>query len=70
MEISDTENNKFMVGLSCFEHKQKLEEKFKILQIEKHIPEGKIIFTPIKKIHTNCIVGNQEDVDEIQLKRL
>ena len=70
MEINDTENDKFMVGLSCFEHKQELVEKFRFLQREKHIPEGKIIFTPIKKIHTNCVVGNQEDIDEIQSKRL
>ncbi len=70
MEINDTENHKFMVGLSCSEHKQKLEEKFRFLQREKHIPEGKIIFTTIKKIHTNCVVGNQEDIDEIQSKRL
>jgi hypothetical protein len=69
MEINDTENNKFMVGLSCSEHKQKLEEKFIILQIEKQLPEGKVIFVPIKKIHTNCVVGNQEDIDEIQSKR-
>ena len=59
-----------MVGLSCSEHKKELEEKLKFLQREKHIPEGKIIFTPIKKIHTNCVVGNQEDIDEIQSKRL
>ena len=69
MEINDTENNKFMVGLSCSEHKQKLVEKFRILQIEKQLPEGKVIFIPIKKIHTNCVVGNQEDIDEIQSKR-
>ncbi len=70
MEINDTDNNKFMVGLSCSDHKKDLEEKFRFLQREKHIPEGKIIFTPIKKIHTNCVVGNQEDIDEIQSKRL
>ncbi len=70
MEINDIDNNKFMVGLTCSEHKQKLKEKFVLLQRESHIPEGDIVFQPIKIIHTNCITGNQEDVDDIQLKRL
>jgi hypothetical protein len=70
IEINDTDNNKFMIGLACYEHRQKLEEKFVYLQREKYLPEGKIHFNPIKVIHTNCVTGNQEDVDEIQLKRL
>ncbi|MBA3976901.1 MAG: hypothetical protein H0X50_01735 [Nitrosopumilus sp.] len=70
MEINDGENNKFMVGLTCSDHKQKLEEKFLLLQRDNQIPQGKIIFTPIKVIQTKCVTGNQEDVDEIQLKRL
>ncbi len=70
IEINDNDNNKFMIGLTCYEHKQKLEAKFVYLQREKHLPEGKINFNPIKIIHTNCITGNQEDKDEIQLKRL
>ncbi|MER5176052.1 MAG: hypothetical protein ABJB76_05650 [Candidatus Nitrosocosmicus sp.] len=70
MEINDTDNNKFMIGLTCSDHKQNLKEKFVLLQRGNHIPEGEIVFTPIKIIHTDCITGNQEDVDEIQLKRL
>ncbi len=70
MEINDNENNKFMVGLTCSDHKQKLEENFILLQRNGQIPQGKIIFTAIKVIHTNCITGNQEDKDEVQLKRL
>ena len=70
MEINDAENNKFMIGLTCSEHRQKLKEKLLLLQRHNRIPEGEILFDPIKIIHTNCITGNQEDVDEIQLKRL
>jgi hypothetical protein len=70
MEINDRENNKFMIGLTCSEHKQKLEERFVLLQKDKHLPEGKILFTNIKTIHTNCITGNQEDIDETKLKRI
>jgi hypothetical protein len=70
MEISDDKNNKFMVGLTCSDHKQKLEEKFLLLQRNKQIPQGKIVFTAIKVITTKCVTGNQEDKDDIQLKRL
>jgi hypothetical protein len=70
MEINDDENNKFMVGLTCSDHKKNLEEKFLLLQRNKRIPQGKIIFTAAKVIHTNCVTGNQEDLDEIHLKRL
>ncbi len=70
MEINDGENNKFMVGLTCPDHKQNLEERFLILQKNKQIPQGEIVFTALKVIQTKCVTGNQEDKDEIQLKRL
>ena len=70
LEIHDDNNNKFMIGLSCLEHKKKLEEKSLVLQREKLIPQGKLNFILIKKVYTNCIIGNQEDVDETTLKRL
>ena len=70
MEICDDKNNKFMVGLTCSDHKQKLEEKFLLLQRNKQIPHGEIVFTAIKVITTKCVTGNQEDKDDIQLKRL
>ena len=41
-----TDNNKYMIGLTCSEHRQELEEKLVFLQNEKHIPEGKIDFNP------------------------
>ena len=70
IEINENETNKYMLGLTCSEHRQELEEKLVFLQNEKRIPEGKLEFTRIKIIHTDCINGNQEDIDEIQLKRL
>jgi hypothetical protein len=70
IEINENEINKYMIGLACYEHRQELEEKLVFLQNEKQIPEGKLEFTRIKIIHTNCITGNQDDIDEIQLKKL
>ncbi|MGN6629290.1 MAG: hypothetical protein ACTHKJ_05360 [Candidatus Nitrosocosmicus sp.] len=70
IEVNGIENDKFMIGVTCFHHKKKLEKIFLNLQIEKRIPKGKLSFTPIKTIHTNCIKGNKEDEDEIKIKRL
>ena len=70
IEIIDDTNEKFMVGLACSDHKQILEEKFRFLQMRKQIRDGKIEFKSIKPIHTNCIKGNQDDIEDIQLKRL
>jgi hypothetical protein len=70
IEINENETNKYMIGLTCSEHRQELEQKLVFLQNKKQIPDGKFEFTRIKIIHTECITGNQEDRDEIQLKRL
>ena len=70
IEINENETNKYMIGLTCSEHRQELEEKLVFLQNEKQIPEGKLEFTRIKIIYTNCVKGNQEDIDEILLKKL
>ena len=59
-----------MIGVTCLQHKKKLEKKFLDLQSEKHIPSGDLKFTPIKNIHTNCVRGDKDDLEEIQIKRL
>ncbi|MGN6351371.1 MAG: hypothetical protein ACTHL3_07905 [Candidatus Nitrosocosmicus sp.] len=70
IEVNGIENDKFMIGVTCFQHKKNLEKIFLNLQIEERIPKGKLNFVPIKTIHTNCIKGNKEDEDEIKIKRL
>lgn len=70
IEIMNPENNdKFMIGLTCSEHKTELESRFKILQRKEILPEGKIHFIRINVIFTQCIKGNQDDIDEITSKR-
>jgi hypothetical protein len=70
IEVKDYNDDIFMIGVTCLQHKEKLEKKFLDLQSEKHIPAGDIKFIPIKNIHTNCIKGNKDDEEEIQIKRL
>ena len=72
IEILDESNNgnKFMIGLTCPDHKEVLEKKFLLLQGNNVIPAGKIVLTPVKIIHTDCVKGTLEDEDEVKLKRM
>ncbi len=71
IEIIDEKNNsKFMVGLTCSDHKLVLEKKFISLQENNVIPIGKVTMTGIRVVHTDCIKGTIEDEEEIKLKRL
>lgn len=72
IEIVDEANsdNKFMIGLTCPDHKVVLEKKFLLLQTDNVIPAGKIVLTPIKIIHTDCIKGTLDDEEEVKLKRM
>ncbi|MGE0388738.1 MAG: hypothetical protein DA329_04410 [Candidatus Nitrosocosmicus sp.] len=72
IEILDESNNgnKFMIGLTCSDHKEVLEKKFLLLQGNNVIPAGKIVLTPVKIIHTDCVKGTLEDEDEVKLKRM
>ena len=72
VEIIDeaANNSKFMIGLACTDHKVVLEKKFLSLQANNVIPSGKIILTPVKVVHTDCITGTFEDEEEVKLKRM
>ena len=72
IEVEDkTDNNsKFMIGVTCSEHRALLEQKFHLLQKKNAIPSGKISLTNIRIIHTDCIKGTREDEEEVQIKRL
>lgn len=59
-----------MIGLTCADHKTVLERKFLSLQSSNVIPAGKIILSPIKTVHTDCVKGNLEDEEEVRLKRM
>lgn len=71
IEVEDeTDNSKFMIGLTCSDHRAVLESKFQLLQKNNAIPSGKIRLTNIRIIHTDCIKGTQEDEEEVKIKRL
>ena len=71
IEVEDEiDDSRFMIGLTCSDHRAVLENKFNILQKDNVIPSGKISLTNIKIIHTDCIKGTQEDEEEVRSKRL
>ena len=71
IEINDEfQKEKFMVGLACSDHRRELEERFIAMQKNNVIPNGQLVLSNIKVIHTDCVKGNLDDEQEIQLKRL
>jgi len=60
-------DDEYMVGVTCEKHKQIVSEKIHTLQGEGKIPLGKIGFSPLKAIGTDCVHGNEEDF--VQLDR-
>ena len=53
--------DEYMVGVACGRHKQVVSCKIKILQDEGKIPNGKIGFSQLKAIGTDCIHGDSDD---------
>lgn len=59
------EKDEYMVGVTCGRHKQVVSGKINILQEEGKIPSGKISFSPLKAVGTDCIHGDADDFIQI-----
>lgn len=64
--ISD--KDEYMVGVACTKHKQIVSGKIGILQNEGKIHDGKISFSPVKTVGTDCVHGNADDFVQIDMK--
>ena len=64
--IADKEE--YMVGVTCEKHKQIVSGKIGILQKEGKIHDGKISFSPVKAVGTDCIHGDADDFVQIDMK--
>ena len=60
--------DEYMVGVTCQKHKQIVSGKIEILQNQGKIHNGKIIFSPVKAVGTDCIHGDSEDFIQIDTK--
>lgn len=64
--ISVVDNSdEFMVGVTCNKHKENVSEKIQHLQQEKKIPNGKIKFTELKAVGTDCIKADADDLIQL-----
>jgi hypothetical protein len=59
------EKEEYMVGVTCHKHKSAVTGKLKILQSEGKIPNGKINFSALKPVGTDCVKGNPDDFIQI-----
>ncbi len=62
------DKDEFMVGVTCEKHKQIVSGKIGILQNEGKIRDGKISFSPLKAVGTDCIHGDADDFVQIDMK--
>ena len=58
-----------MIGVVCIDHRDRLEERIRSMQLEGNVPLGTIKIQPTKVISTNCIKGTDEDRMEVSSKR-
>jgi len=59
------DEGEYMVGVTCEKHRQVVSEKVKILQNEDKIPTGKINFSALKAVGTDCINAKPENFIQI-----
>ena len=57
--------DEYMVGVTCKNHKEKVSEKLAILQKEQKIPNGKIKFSGLKAVGTDCIRSDSDDLIQL-----
>ena len=55
------DKDEYMVGVTCNRHKQIVSGKIQILQGKGKIPNGKVGFSPLKAVGTDCIHGDSDD---------
>lgn len=59
--------DEYMVGVTCENHKRIVSGKIQILQDQGKIPLGKIKFSTLKAVGTDCIHGDEEDFIQIDM---
>ncbi len=54
-------DDEYMVGVTCDKHRQVVTSKIQILQTKGTVPPGKVIFTRLKAVGTDCIRTDSDD---------
>lgn len=63
--ISIVDKDEYMVGVTCQKHKDAVSEKITILQKQEKIPGGKINFSVLKPVGTDCIKADSDDLIQL-----
>ena len=61
--ISD--NDEFMLGLTCEKHRTLVTSKIQSLQKQNKIPNGTIKFEDLKSVKTDCVRGDPDDLIQL-----
>ena len=61
--ISD--NDEFMLGLTCEKHRTLVTTKIQSLQEQNKIPNGTIKFEDLKSVKTDCVRGDPDDLIQL-----
>jgi len=59
------EKQEYMVGVTCQKHREKVSAKLKNLQTGGKIPKGKIKFSALKSVGTDCIRSDPDDLIQL-----
>ena len=59
------DSEEFMVGVTCQKHKDHVTGKLNILQNENKIPKGKIKFSELKSVGTDCVKSDPDDLIQL-----
>ena len=60
--------DEYMVGVTCGRHRQVVSGKIGYLQSEGKIHDGKVNFTTLKAVGTDCVHGDTDDFVQIDVK--
>jgi hypothetical protein len=62
------DKDEYMVGVTCGRHRQVVSGKISHLQSEGKINTGKVNFTILKAVGTDCVHGDADDFVQIDMK--
>jgi len=60
-----SDNDEFMIGITCEKHKASVSLKISSLQNDGNIPKGTVKFENLKSVQTDCIRGDPDDLIQI-----
>jgi hypothetical protein len=60
-----SEKDEYMIGVACERHKNAFSGKLQLLQNEGKLPQGRINFTNLKAVGTDCIKAHPDDLIQL-----